>query len=423
MVDRKTPPPIREIENLSLPEPTKHLLKNGIPVFVTNFGAQEVVKIEIIFTAGRPHEVNRLAARATAELLKEGSEKYDSAQIAELIDFYGGSFQSPVNLDTSNFVLYALNKHLDKLLPVIADLFRQPLFPQDELDRFIENNCRRLQLDLSKNDVVAYREITEMIFGSRHPYGYNSVPDTYRSLERADLIEHFKRNYVSGNCKVFVSGKVDQEVLDAIDQHLGNAIEVGPATPPVVHQVINVPQKRKVERPDTVQSAVRIGRKLFNRRHPDFPAMYVLNTILGGYFGSRLMTNIREDKGYTYNIYSSLDMMNADGYFYVSTEVGNDFVTATIQEIYLELEKLRETLISPEEIEMVRSFLMGHLLTQLDGAFNIAELIRSYTVKGVSLSSFEELVRTIKTIQPEALRDLARKYFQQKDLFELIVGP
>ena len=151
-------------------------------------------------------------------------------------------------------------------------------------------------------------------------------------------------------------------------------------------------------------------------------AMYVLNTILGGYFGSRLMENIREDKGYTYNVYSLLDSMRMDGCFYIGTEVSNDFVDPTIEQIYLELERLIKEPIPEEELTMVRSYLMGYFLTMLDGPFNVAELVKTQIIDGLPDHFFNDLVRKVKQISAEELQTLAQKYFVKDELWEVVVG-
>ena len=419
---RSKAPKIQEINSLSIPLPTIYRLDNGIPVYILNMGTQEVVKLEAVFWAGRPYERQPLVARACAQLLKEGTHRHSSASIAEQIDFYGGSFSTPIDLDTTNFVLYSLHKHFDQLLPLFAEILCQPTFPEEELITYRQNNQQRLQVELSKNDVIAYRKITELIFGQKHPYGYNSFPETYDQLRRSDLIEHHQRCYVDGNCALFVSGRVNDAIIRQINQQLGQQMPKGTRAEASFPKVEAKPERWRKQNPNSVQTAIRIGRRLFNRKHPDYPAFFVLNNIFGGYFGSRLMANIRENKGYTYNIFSTTDSMHEDGYFYIGTEVGNDFVNLTLEEIYKEMKQLRETLVSKEELKMVRNYLLGTLLTTLDGPFNIADLVRKYTLRDIPFAAFDELVETIKNIDPHQLQALAIKYLDAEEMWEVVVG-
>ena len=150
MIDRKIPPPIKTIRNLHLPKPQKMILANGIPVHIINMGTQDVIKLQLVFKAGRPFEKKKIIAKTTSRLIKEGTSGHTSAEIAEQIDFYGAILSTPANLDNSHLVLYCLTKHFKALIPLVSELLIEPTFPQEELNTFIENSKRRLRIDLSK---------------------------------------------------------------------------------------------------------------------------------------------------------------------------------------------------------------------------------------------------------------------------------
>lgn len=424
MLDRTQSPPIHEIAHLTLPPIETFTLDNGIPVYVVNMGTQEVVKVELIFNAGRPFELKHLASRATGSMLKEGTKHYDSAAIAEKFDFYGSSISTPFHIDTSNVTLHSLNKYVDQVLPTLAEMLATPSFPQKELDTFIKINQQNLQIDLSKNDTLAYRAVTELIFGKDHPYGYNSYPETYGALQREDLIQHYERCYTTGNCKIVVSGKVTDELLKSLNRYLSDAIRPGavltanPQAQPTLNRKVRTQNKEA----ETVQMAIRVGSHLFNRHHPDYAGWYMLNTVLGGYFGSRLMENIREEKGYTYNIYSTLDTMTYDGCFYIGTEVGNEFAQKTLEEIYNEMENLQEEPVDEEEMEMVRNYVLGGFLNMLDGPFNVSEVVKTIVSEDLPLSYFEKLVGDVQKVTPEDMQALAKKYLNPENFWEVVVG-
>ncbi|MBX2929910.1 MAG: insulinase family protein [Saprospiraceae bacterium] len=422
MPDRTQAPPTGDISQLQIPPYEVVTLSNGIPLYVVNMGTQEVVKLELNFHAGRPFETKHSVARATLSQLKEGTERRDGAAIAETLDFYGATLQTPYSLDTANLALYSLNKYFDKVLPVLAEILECPVFPQHELDTFIQRNQVDLQIELSKPDVVAYRKITELIFGESHPYGYNSYAETYAALRREDLMQHYREHFVAGNCSIFLSGKIEPGMIALIDEYLSKAIRPGKTEPNLPDMTQDAPQRLHLSHADTVQSAIRIGRRLFNRTHPDYAGMYVLNTIFGGYFGSRLMANIREEKGYTYNIYSSLDPMRYDGAFFISTETGTEFVKDTLIQVYHELEVMRNEPVEEEELEMVRNYLLGGFLNMLDGPFNVADIIKTIVVEDLPAGYFESIVHTVKNITAEELQRLAQLYLQPGDLWEVSVG-
>lgn len=424
MLDRTKPPLIHEIDRLTLPPVEIFTLDNGVPVYVVNMGTQEVLKIELIFNAGRPYEQKHLVSRATGSMLKEGTKSFDSATIAEQIDFYGSSISTPFHIDTSNVMLYSLSKYIDQVLPVLSEMLATPTFPQKELDTFIEINQQNLQIDLSKNDNLAYRAVTELIFGKDHAYGYNSYPETYGALLREDLIRHHERCYTTGNCKIVISGKVTDAVLKSLNQHLSNAIRPGESLHANLKAQPSTDRKIRIknEEAETVQMAIRVGSHLFNRQHPDYAGWYMLNTVLGGYFGSRLMENIREEKGYTYNIYSVLDTMVYDGCFYIGTEVGNEFAQKTLDEIYAELEHLQEQPVEEEEMEMVRNYVLGGFLNMLDGPFNVSDVIKTIVSEDLPLAYFEELVSAVQQVTPDDIQSLAKQYLNPENFWEVVAG-
>jgi predicted Zn-dependent peptidase len=427
-VNRKIPPPVHQITSLSLPNPVVSYLDNGIPVYQILMGTQDIMKIEIVVNVGRFQEDKKLVARATPRLLREGTASFSSTQIAEQLDFYAGTLQTPVSMDTANIMLYCMTKHFESLVPILAEILWQPRFPEKEMNVWVENNIQRLIVDLTKNDVIAYRKITEMIFGEQTPYGYSSSPEDYRALTPDDLRQFHHDYFRAENMSIILSGKFDDKITGLLNQYLGqykpshpkkelrNPISFGEALSPTK------PYKLLVPNADSSQKAIRLGRRIIGRKHPDFHGFFVLNTILGGYFGSRLMSNIREDKGFTYNVYSSSDVMMHDAYFYISSEVGNKFVDKALKEIYKEMDRLQNDLVGEEELQMVRNYLLGNMLNMVDGPFAVSEVVKIYIMDNLPISTLNKLTETICHISPETIRDLAQRYFQRADMFEVVVG-
>ncbi|MEM6726525.1 MAG: pitrilysin family protein [Bacteroidota bacterium] len=422
MPNRTKAPALQEIKNIPLHEFDLHELKNGLPVYQINKGTQDILKLELNFLAGRWFETHKLSSRTTARQLREGTHRLSAQAIAEQIDYYGGSLRSNANLDTSSITLYCLRKHLPKILPIVTDLLVNPTFPETELDTFKRLQSQRLKVDMSKNDIITYREITQFFYGQNHPYGYNSSPEMYDQIALSELKQFHQDFYHAGNCKIFLSGKTDTQTIQLLNDHLGQSM-TKKSVIKMDHQILSQQEKKQfIKRPGSVQSAIRIGRRAISKDHPEFPGFYILNAILGGYFGSRLMTNIREEKGYTYGIYSAIDTMLQDAYFYISTEVACEVTDATLKEIYHELSRLREDLIPQAEIDRVRNYLTGMLLTSLDGPFNMADVLKTLVLEDLDKAYIDKLLGTLRTITPQTLRDLAQKYLQEEDLYEVIVG-
>jgi zinc protease len=424
-LNRKTPPTIHQVTSLILPTPSVSRLDNGIAVYATRLGTQEILKIELIIRAGRPEEKRRLASRMTARLLREGTPTYISAQIAEQLDFFAGTFAASAGMDTVNISLYCMTKHLPNLLPLIAEMIIAPTFPERELSIVADNNIQRLAVELSKNDVLAYRKITAVMFGENTAYGYNSVADDYRTITTADCRTFHADYYTADRMSLFISGYFDDSTLQLLNKYLGQ-IPIGtkklPKIDPLSITTKNAPQKLRIPHPDSLQTAIRVGRHFGNRHHADYNAFFMLNTIFGGYFGSRLMSNIREDKGYTYNIHSSVDTMHHDGYFYIGSEVGNDVVDKTLTEIYKEMDIMTNDLVGEEELSMVKNYLLGNMLNMIDGPFAVGDVVRTFITEGLPFDAWESFVDKIRTIEATEIRDLAQRYFKREDFFEVIVG-
>ena len=419
---RKTGPLIKDIENVFLPSYSTTKLDNGLPVYLISSGTQDIIKIELVFQAGRAHEVKKVVSRACNNQLKEGCATFSSQGLADKIDFFGATFRTSENLDTCSLLLFCMGKHFERLMPILRDIVVSPLFPEDELRKYINNNSERLKVELVKNDVVAYRSITEKIFTDIHPYGYNSGIDDYAVLERQDLVSHYDSNYGYNNCHIFLSGKVDESHVEICNRYLGAGFKAAAPQERVPDIEVAIPQTIHTESDKEFQTAIKIGRKLFARSHKDYPGMYFLNAVLGGYFGSRLMSNIREDKGFTYNIYSEVDVMKHGGLFMIGTEVGDEYVEKTQHEISKELKILRNELISAEELKMVRNYLLGRILNFVDGPFNAARLLKSIIQSNLDKDYFDHLIHTIKTISAEELRNLAQKYLKEEDMWNISVG-
>ncbi|MCF8239025.1 MAG: insulinase family protein [Saprospiraceae bacterium] len=422
MIDRRHAPPFREIAHLVMPAPEVRHLSHGVPLYCIPGSSQELVKLEVLFLVGRVHEDQPLAARATGRLIREGTSGLDGATIADLTDFYGGSISTTDSMDHTGLTLHCLSRFFSDLLPVFSALILEPSFPEKEFQLFIRNNQQRLSEDLAKNEVVAYREMTALIFGADHPYGWNSFPDTYAALKRSDVQSFWTKHFVRGNALLIISGQYDEAMIQQLDdqicKHLrsGRSETVFPAPAPPQQRILRVQER------DSLQNAVRIGRLLFDRNHPDYYPMHAVNLLLGGYFGSRLMTQIREELGLTYNIYSHIDAMRHSGYFYISAEVSKEETQRTLDEIRKEIIRLREEPVEAEELLMMQRFAAGNLLHLLDGPFNRADTLKNLLIEGGTFDDFNQLVQAIRKLTPRDVQELATRWLDPDLLIEVVIG-
>lgn len=416
-------PPIQAITSLSLPEYEKTMLPNGMEMYMLRGGSEPVMKMEMVFRAGAWYEDKPGVSEFMSALMSEGTHKMTSAQLAEYIEYRGATIQTRGGVDTSRVRLFTLTRFLPQLTEVILDVIQAPLFDEDELKVYTANKIERLQIDLKKNEVLAYRHLTEKMYGPDHPYGRNIQPEDFQKITTADLHAHHQQYIRPERCMLFVSGSFGAKEIDQIEHSIGKW------TPASTNGVKEKKEFQSVgstgdfeyDGPQSHQAAIRIGRKLFTQDHPDYAGLFVVNTILGGYFGSRLMTEVRENLGLTYGIYSSMDSFAAEGCFYISTETATANIPAMMKAIGAEMDRLRKDLVPEEELSMARNYMMGHLMTQLDGPFSSLDFIRSMKIEGIEDQHFETFIKTIQAIRPEEIRALAKKYLSLKDWARIIV--
>jgi predicted Zn-dependent peptidase len=423
MVNRKTSPAIHKIVKLNIPETVQYELKNGTKVCEINLGSQEILKIDIVHVAGRSVEDSKLAGRAVSSLLKDGCAGKNSAEIAEAIDYYGSSIKTASNMDFSYTSFYTLTKYADKAIAMLSEIYTHPTFAEDEIEKFKKLNIQKLKEELTKNEVLTYRYVTEEIFGKNHSYGYNSDEIDYINLNRFEISSHFADYYGSDNCFIFLSGKISDPVRKLISDYFGQETQAAkkklytPSQIPV--EAKNIRTWNKSEH----QSAIKTGRRMFDRNHPDNVAVFMLNTIFGGYFGSRLMASIREDMGLTYDISSCLDQMLYDGFFYVSTEAATEYTDRILEEIYHQMQILQQDKVPVKELNMVKNYLMGNFMNMLDGPLNVSSFVKSMVLVGKKPTDFSTFVDDVLQIDALKIVEMAQKYLNRDLMTEVVVSP
>ncbi|MFT3846202.1 MAG: pitrilysin family protein [Lacibacter sp.] len=425
MLNRLQAPAIKDATEfeLKLKPYDKYILDNGVEVYAVNAGTQEVMSVEFVFSAGNWFEQQKSVAAATNFLIKNGTKNKTAFELNEHFDYYGSHLTRGCYNENANIVLHCINRHLAKHLPVIAEMITDAIYPQHELDIFKQNMRQRLSVNLKKCDFVAGRLIDEYVFGTNHPYGVYSNKEDYDALQQQTLIDYYNNFYSNGHCIIFAAGLLPADFVQQLNSTIGQLPLNKKPVPVIEHTVTPAAEKkyRISNDPNGVQGAVRLARPFPNRHHPDFQKVQVLNTLFGGFFGSRLMSNIREDKGYTYGIHSFLLNHISTTAWMISTEAGRDVCEATITEVYNEMKDLREELVEEDELQLVKNYLIGTILGDLDGPFHIIGRWKNLILNGLDENYFYNSVNNIKTISAKELQDLANKYLQPEDFYELVV--
>ena len=423
MLNRNIAPPIVDAVNfnLQLKPYQKFTLKNGVEVYSVHAGAEEVMAIEWVFRAGNAYEDNNLVAATTNFLLKNGTSTKTAFQINEHFDYYGSYLNRACYNETATLSLHTLTRHFEKLLPDVRELLTDSTLPQEELDIYRQNMKQRLKVSLKKADFIAGRLIDVYLFGEKHPYGKFSSAEDFDALQQEQVKEFYKKYYQQGKLIIFASGRLPANLEDLLNKYFGD-LPYGDVPQLDIPSSPATEKKYRVTNDEKgVQGSIRLARHFPNRHHPDFLKAQVLNTLFGGFFGSRLMENIREDKGYTYGIHSYLQNHIMQSAWMVTTEAGRDVSEATIEEVHKEMKLLRDELVDDEELLLVRNYMMGSILGDLDGPFQIMARWKNIILNDLDEQYFYNSINAIKTVTAEELQALAQKYLNPEEFYELVV--
>jgi predicted Zn-dependent peptidase len=407
---------------ISIPEIALHRLQGGDSIYVLSTESTQLIQLEIRFKAGSWHQKLQYQALLTGKMLSEGTKSHTSQTIAETLDFYGGYYAISVDKDFSSAQFVFPQIHLSKILPIIAEILFESTFPENELKMFKDNLSHQIRLDNQQGDVIANKKLFSTIFGSNHPYGRSGTPEDVACISRADLIEFYHTHYLTKNATIFIVGDIQDEALNLIRQYLSPSrnIEVAPRKDFIIAP--SREQKKIIHRDQSTQTSIRIGKVLFPKNHPDFIDLHIATTVLGGYFGSRLMSNLREDKGYTYGIGSYLISYLNSGFFGISTEVNLEHTEEAIAEIYKEIDLLQSHPIADEELHRVKNYLTGTYLKNFDGSFNIMNQYVSLVSQNLTQEFTKNYLESIFKITPTRIQELFNQYLDITTFSEIIVS-
>ncbi len=418
---RTTAPEIKTISEVKFPSPSKYVLDNGIEVNAFNLGSQDAVQIELLFAVSRNEGKNPLVAKAVNEIIGEASSTKEPGILNEAIDFHGAFLESTYSIDHSSVTLFTLTKKLDEVLPLFEEVILDAVFPAREVDIYLTNSKQKFTVNQEKVDVLVRRLFSQQLYGD-HYYAGRTELHHFEEITAADLSDFYNDFYKASNCSIIVSGKFDDSIFESLNKSFGK-MQLGKKSILELPVLNNQIGKYFHEKEGAIQSGIRVGKLLdVDYGSEAYFKLKIINTVFGGYFGSRLMSNIREDKGYTYGIGSSVSYMKNACVFTIATEVGADVTNNTLIEIYKELTRLSEELISEDELSVVKNYILGSILKASDGAFSLAQQFKGVNFLGEDLSFFQKYISVINTVTPLELKDVAKKFLQPDTMLEAIAG-
>lgn len=421
VLDRKVAPASFDLNKINVVEAEK-LNIGDFNVYSVKGGTEPVIKLEVVFTTGNRTEKLKLIAAATNYLMNSGTLKYSSKEIMENIDYYGAFYQHDNTFDRSSISIYTLKRYYKETFEIFFDILQNANFPESEIDIYRENAKQRFKISSTKNDFLARKAFNHVLFGE-HPYGYKIELSDFDHINHENVNGYFHDNYNLKNATIIITGDVDDKVINELSKHLLN-YDASSYMRANAFPSFNNYNKQVVfeERKDALQSAIRIGKPIVNKTHKDFIELSILSTILGGYFGSRLMSNIREDKGYTYGIGAGVYSLLDTGFFYISTEVGVEVCQNALNEIYYEINRLNNELVPENELNLVKNYLKGSYINSFENIFSHSDKFKGIHFYNLTYDYYNQYFNLVNNINSERIMELAKEYLTVDTLSEVVIG-
>lgn len=419
MVDRIHAPLASRDFSFHLIDPEIVHQPDGKEFYFVNGGEQNVIKIELVSSSGRWYEPAWGVSHFTAHMLTRGTKTKNSFQIASTFDSLGAQPEVKSGSDFVTLSLYTLTKKLSPALELFREIIQTPTFPEKELEQAKAIYLQNLKVNHEKTSFLASKLFRKTIFGDHHPYGKELDERDINKITSKQL-ESFHHDFFK-DLQIIVSGKINAESRQQILDSFAPIISEKAMNKSYPLSTIETTQLHQ-DKEDSVQSSLRIGKKIIGRSHPDYADVLLVNHLLGGYFGSRLMKNIREEKGLTYGIHSSINNLRQDGYLAIGTDVNKENRELAFQEIKNELTRLCEELISDEELDTARQHFIGSLQTELSTAFAHAEKIRNIVLFDLDTRYYSKLIERVSHLNSGNLLNTANQYFHPNNFVEVSVG-
>jgi zinc protease len=420
-MNRNLAPTYMQPSELPLTFPEEIVLQNGVRLFWFSDVKDDSVKLDIEWSAGTKYQDKKLVASFTNKLLMSGYDGKTASQIAEEIDFYGGYVQRELDKDHAGLTVYGLKENIGDIFGVLSDALLNCTFPQAEFEKEHAITFSQFKIDSEKVKNQCRREFSRNLFGTTSPYGDVAVTEDFERVERDDLHVFYKEAYLHTLPTIFLVGDVSPDFIRQLEHFSGN-FNATAALKEFPRPEQNLGEFRLWQDKGSLQSAIRVGRLVMMKDHPDYFGFQVLNTIIGGYFGSRLMTNIREEKGYTYGIGSGVAVLADAAYFFISTEVGEGVKEETLKEIFIELDRLKTETVSIDELSRVKNYMLGNFLRQSDGPIQMMENFKNIYFNDLDKMYYADFIQAIHALQPHDIVRLANYYLKKEDMTIVVAG-
>lgn len=422
ILDRTNAPDIQLINEIEFHEPKFYQLSNGVKIFSFNDSEQPLIRLEFVFRAGAKYSINKRLPMVVNKLMVDGTLNHSSKKIATLVDYCGAVLKTESTIDHAILSLTVLHKHLETMLPIVNEIIHQAIFPEEELKIFLSKKEQEILIDNQKVSHVARDQFPSLLYGENHVYGRPVILSDYKKITRDALLDFYNKFMQNTEFEIFVSGSFPENFYESLEKYFGMEQKVLVEDINVEPIVLKRNFIHSIEFADAVQNAIRLGRPWPSRTHEDYVSLMVLVNLFGGYFGSRLMTNIREDKGYTYGIGAGVKHFYEASFMFIGTEVKAQNYKDVIKEIHHEMDILRSDIVPDDELMLVKSVMQGSFQRGFDGPFARADRFKELRMNSLPIDYYQKFIYKLKEITPMHLLKLAEKYFNFDEYYQLIVG-
>ncbi|MDD2622675.1 MAG: pitrilysin family protein [Bacteroidales bacterium] len=409
------------LSKLEIIPSSSFVLSNDIPVLMIHNDDYRLIRLDICLSSLHDSSFRPLSAISTAHTLFKGTYGHNQKEISEIIDFYGAYYDLSVEKDYTTFSFYFPKKASRNIFSLLQEVFSMPNFPEEEIQLFKEKQKQELAIKLGRNSYIGFKSFFQTLFEG-HPYGRYPEYESYDAIERKDICDFFASFYHAANMRIFMAGDIDNALISLLTKTFET---IPKGVLPVFNSpipMLKTPQHKIISKNDSLQSNIIIGKPLFNFAHEDWKKFSVLNLVLGGYFGSRLMSEIREKSGLAYGIYSYVSSFKETGVFYITAQVNGDKTHQALEEIYKVLDDMLTTPITHQELNLVKNFYYGSLLRDFDGLFSVLDRYIDISDYGMSIEFWHELLESIQQTSSDDIIRLAKNYLQTSSMVEVVVG-
>jgi predicted Zn-dependent peptidase len=417
-MNRKTAPKTNKIDAISFITPEVFELNEQTNLLWMAKVPNETTRIDLYFNAGLRNGKNAIVSM-TSSMLLSGTTSMKSTEIHSRLDDLGAFFDIGLSHEGVMISLYALKKNMLEAFKVLFDSIQNASFPEDEFEEIKAEKIQNFKINMNRVSVLAQRSFQQHIYHGTK-YAELSEEIDLQSTKQIDLISFHQKYYQKGLFKIAIVGALNENHIEEIKRLIEPHIISESLS--FLNSFCNKPGEFHIEKKDAVQTAIRVGKTLFNKKHEDFLDMSILSTILGDYFGSRLMKNIREDKGYTYGIGTAIAETGGSGYFLIGSEVGSNHLKATLVEIKKEMLTLQQEKISSNELQLVKNHLLGQLLKMSDGPYAMMDLFLSVESYQMSTAFYNSYIERIHEIDAETIMQTAQKYLNWNEMSVISAG-